>query len=185
MENINRSEAQRKLFNEENFCEAAALQGKNSIVPREAGIYAHWYRALPHTRIDASAMHKVGEWHLGYIGITLSKNGLRGRLNQHFRGNAEGSTVRYSLGSLMRRQLLLKGSKGKTKSWGAWETDLTTWMAGNMRFSFFPCANPKDLEVWFLKEFYLPINHKGNDECHFWPVLDITRQIARENSRRI
>jgi len=79
-------------------------------VPARPGIYAWYFRELPGC-VDATECAVHQGLTLLYIGISpkaLAKNGkppsrgtLRSRIRYHFRGNAEGSTLRLTLGCLM------------------------------------------------------------------------------------
>lgn len=81
-----------------------------SPVPLEPGIYGWYFRQVP-AQIDVSGCHSIGGLTLLYVGISPkappangrppSRSSLRKRLQTHYCGNAEGSTLRKTLGCLL------------------------------------------------------------------------------------
>lgn len=80
-----------------------------SPVPQTAGVYAWYFRSLPGL-IDVAASHHHDGLPLLYVGIApkkpyadgrSSRSTLRQRVRYHYRGNAEGSTLRLTLGCLL------------------------------------------------------------------------------------
>lgn len=79
-------------------------------VPREPGVYGWWFRRVP-GGMDTSGCLKRDGFVLLYTGISPRRppsNGrgpssqrLRDRVRYHYSGNAEGSTLRKTLGSLL------------------------------------------------------------------------------------
>ncbi len=79
-------------------------------VPAQPGIYAWYFRELPGC-VDPTGCLTCGDLTLLYIGISpkapprngrsASRENLRKRIRYHFRGNAEGSTLRLTLGCLL------------------------------------------------------------------------------------
>lgn len=61
-----------------------------------------------------------------------SRENLQSRIRYHFRGNAEGSTLRLTLGCLLGLELRRVGS-GKRLTFAAGEARLTQWLADNAR----------------------------------------------------
>jgi len=83
-------------------------------VPVEPGVYA-WYFDRPPGGTPLENVHSVNGWSLLYVGISpraprpdgtsASRQSLRSRLRYHYRGNAYGSTLRLTLGSLLAEEL--------------------------------------------------------------------------------
>lgn len=98
---------------------------KNGPVPRASGVYAWYFKeAPPKVPLDNCIVHNG--LYLLYIGISPSKPSKHGkpssqnlskRIKYHYRGNAEGSTLRLTLGSLLSEYLsieLRRVGSGKT-----------------------------------------------------------------------
>ena len=79
-------------------------------VPTSPGVYA-WYFDAPVPLIDSTGCHRIDGRGLLYVGISPkapslkglppSRSTLRKRILTHYRGNAEGSTLRQTLGCLL------------------------------------------------------------------------------------
>src|SRR3954451_16461270 len=85
------------------------LNARPSPVPNAAGVYAWYFASLP-SAIDVSGCHTHHGLPMLYVGIApkkpyadgrRSKSTLRQRVRYHYRGNAEGSTLRLTLGCLL------------------------------------------------------------------------------------
>ncbi|MGC2676620.1 MAG: hypothetical protein WA415_11555 [Mycobacterium sp.] len=86
-----------------------------SPIPPTPGVYGWWFRCLP-AAIDVSRCERKCDLTLLYVGISPSRpprNGkppsqqnIRKRITYHFRGNAEGSTLRKTLGCLLADELV-------------------------------------------------------------------------------
>src|SRR5262249_36176050 len=86
-------------------------------VPATAGVYAFYFDEPPRG-IDSKDCHRINQHTLLYIGIApkapplngraASKSHLRKRLQTHYFGNAEGSTLRRTLGCLLSAQLAIQ-----------------------------------------------------------------------------
>ena len=98
-----------------------------------------------------------------YVGIspkppsavgTPSRQTLRSRLRYHFRGNAEGSTLRLSLGCLLSQSLgieLRRVGSGRRMTFGAGERVLSDWLERNARVAWLACDEP-----WRIEEAHDP-----------------------------
>ncbi len=85
-----------------------------SPVPRVAGVYAWYFKTVP-LRVPAGDALIVAGLTLLYLGISprapwsngsgSSRQTLQSRLRYHMRGNAEGSTLRLTLGCLLADEL--------------------------------------------------------------------------------
>jgi hypothetical protein len=85
-----------------------------SPVPKSPGIYAWHFKNIP-PLVPAAGALTIGGLTLLYLGISpkapatngsrASRQSLRSRLQYHMRGNAEGSTLRLTLGCLLAEEL--------------------------------------------------------------------------------
>jgi hypothetical protein len=113
-----------------------------SPVPATAGVYAWYFGQVPGP-IDTSRCHVHDGLPMLYVGIAprkpyadgrRSKSKLRKRVPYHYRGNAEGSTLRLTLGSLLGNELgieLRRVGSGKRRTFSDGEARLSAWMAAN------------------------------------------------------
>ena len=82
----------------------SSVLNKPSPVPAQRGLYAWFFREIPGVTPTNACVVKEGLTLL-YVGISpkneTSRANLRTRICQHYRGNAEGSTLRRTLGILL------------------------------------------------------------------------------------
>src|SRR4051812_509910 len=93
---------------------AAEVLAASSAVPAAGGVYA-WYFDPPPGQVPVETCHRAHNHVLLYVGIAPKRppaNGskpssqtIRDRLRYHYRGNAEGSTLRLTLGTLLAEEL--------------------------------------------------------------------------------
>src|SRR5437660_197365 len=120
----------------------AEVLGRPSPVPAESGIYAWFFDQPPEPRIDTTGCVKSHGAALLYVGIAPkrppasgapgSRQTLRGRLKQHYAGNASGSTLRFTLGCLLadRPQIQLRRVGRTERLWfHDGEDTISGWMA--------------------------------------------------------
>ena len=131
--------------------------------PAVPGVYGWYFRNLPERiPVDGCATH--GEWLLAYVGISPSKRrsadgrpssqNLRTRVRYHFRGNAEGSTLRLTLGCLLEAELgteLRRVGSGRRMTFGPAEAKLSDWIRENARVVWTEHAEPWVLEDALIK----------------------------------
>jgi hypothetical protein len=130
----------------------AEVLSRPSPVPKSPGVYAWYFRNLDNL-VPSQAGISIGEFRLHYIGISPSappsngrlpsKQSHRHRLRYHMRGNAEGSTLRLSLGCLLSKQLgiqLRRVGSGKRMTFAAGEQRISEWLEDNARVAWFPCG---------------------------------------------
>jgi len=101
------------------------------------------------------------------------------------RGNAEGSTLRLSLGCILPEQLgiqLRRVGSGKRLTFGPGEQRLSEWLEENARL---PCAEPWTLESQLIATPNLPLNLEQNSRCGFHWVLTHLRRDARRLARQL
>src|SRR5262245_36359634 len=102
-------------------------------VPREPGVYAWYFREIPPGVPTTDCRQALGATLL-YVGISPKKppsgQDLRRRIRYHYCGNAEGSTLRLTLGCLLGLPLYRVAS-GKRRTFAYGEERLSNWMAEN------------------------------------------------------
>lgn len=135
------------------------------------------------------------EYYLVYSGISPDKKGkpnskstLRTRLRTHYFGNAEGSTLRRTLGILLAQQsgfpLRRVGSGKRMTFTHLGEQWLDHWMEENTRISWILDPEPWVLEENMFKSVSLPLNLKGNEHV-FKNTLSTLRKEAIHQARML
>ncbi|MFJ6086529.1 GIY-YIG nuclease family protein [Streptomyces sp. NPDC092369] len=114
-----------------------------------------------------------------------STQNLRKRVRYHYRGNAAGSTLRLTLGSLLGLELRRVGS-GKRMTFGkAGEAILSQWMADKARVCWVEQNEPWTLESQLISELDLPLNLDQNSHNAFHSQLKGLRAQARQRAREL
>jgi hypothetical protein len=167
-----------------------------SPVPAAGGVYGWWFLRLP-PLVDARDCHRHGELTLLYAGISprqplrngrpASQQNLRRRLQTHYAGKAEGSTLRKTLGCLLSAELgiqLRRIGPGTRRTFVAGEQILSAWMADNAFVSWVIRERPWELEDDLIAAVDLPLNLEGNSRNRFHQVLTQTRAqcVAQANA---
>jgi hypothetical protein len=167
-----------------------------SPVPAAGGVYGWWFRRLP-PLVDARHCHLHGHLRLLYAGISprqpprngnpSSQQTLRQRLRIHYAGNAEGSTLRKTLGCLLSGELgiqLRRVGSGSRKTFAEGEQILSAWMADNAFVSWVTREHPWELEDDLIAAVDLPLNLEGNSRNRFHQVLTQARArcVAQANA---
>jgi hypothetical protein len=159
-----------------------------SQVPKTAGVYAWYFRQLPGA-VSVDGCHRWDGMPMLYVGIApkrpyrdgrQSKSHLHQRVRYHYTGNAEGSTLRLTLGSLLSDALgiqLRRVGSGTRRTFSDGEQRLSEWMAENA----FVCRL-EDGEPWFIEEllierYDIPLNLDQNKRNRFHPELTAARDI--------
>lgn len=166
-----------------------------SVVPPAPGVYAWYFNVVP-PNVPIGYAHRFDGHSLLYIGISPSRppaNGkapsrqnLRQRLRYHFRGNAEGSTLRLTLGSLLAPQLgirLTRVGSGTRLTFAEGESTLSDWMADHARVCWMPHEAPWEEEERLIDALDLPLNLAGNKEHTFAAQLSAIRSAAKAQAR--
>lgn len=162
-------------------------------VPTEPGAFGWWFSSVP-AAIDASGCQQRDGLTLLYVGIAPTPppaNGkrpisqdLRKRIRYHFGGSgasAEGSTLRKSLGVLLKDELgieLRRIGSGERSTFAGGEAVLTQWMAENSRVSWVLHPEPWVFEDTLIHGLDLPLNLQNNDHNPFVPELKKLRREA-------
>jgi hypothetical protein len=168
-----------------------------SPVPSSPGVYAWFYDAIP-GGIDAIGTFGNAFGRLLYIGISPkepptngrppSRSTLRRRLQTHFAGNAEGSTLRRTLGCLLAKEsgFLLRrvGSGLRMTFTNPGEQWLDEWMAAHARVVWTETPTPWVVEREVLASgIPLPLNIQDNPCAEHVEVLKRVRGEAMAAAR--
>lgn len=166
-------------------------------IPSRAGVYAWYFRELPDA-VDASDCMRVGDLTLLYVGISPkapSKNGkppsrqtLRSRILYHYRGNAEGSTLRLTLGCLLSEKLgieLRRVGSGTRRTFSQGERLLSAWMETNALACWSECNEPWVAEEQLITTLSLPLNLDQNARHSFCSDLKAIRKKAADRAREL
>ena len=167
-----------------------------SPVPPASGVYAWFFRDVPDIVPTKGCLTHVGLTLL-YVGISPDKQGkpkssqtLRHRVRYHYRGNAEGSTLRRTLGVLLAPQsgFLLRrvGTGGNRMTLtNPGERWLDAWMRENAFVTWTEHEQPWLLEDELLRTMSLPLNLKGNSHHAFRARLSALRRQANAHAREL
>ena len=178
-----------------NLHSRAEVLNRPSPVPAKNGLYAWYFADVPQIVSTAGCLTVDGKTLL-YIGIAPDKSSkpnsrqsLLGRVRYHYRGNAEGSTLRRTLGVLLESKsgfpLRRVGSGTRITLTHAGERYLDEWMGRNAFVAWMACPEPWVLERELLGKFSCPLNLKDNDHHAFAPVLRRMRSEALRRAREM
>jgi len=165
-------------------------------IPVTGGVYGWWFDVPPAVMDISGCYERAGYWLL-YTGISPtrppangrppSKSGLRKRIRTHCAGNAEGSTLRKTLGCLLSEQLdieLRRVGSGNRRTFVRGEKALSAWMGQHARVGFELHERPWELEDHLMASLDVPLNLQGNSRNRFHPELTAARSksVARANA---
>ena len=165
-------------------------------VPALAGVYAWFFDWCPQGIAPEQLVHSFG-FMLLYVGIApgppsapgkSSRETLRSRLRHHFRGNAEGSTLRLSLGCLLSQSLsieLRRVGNGRRMTFGAGERALDDWLGRSARIAWMVCDEPWKTEEYLIRTVSLPLNLDQNRHQLFHSELSRIRRVAKARAREL
>lgn len=170
-------------------------------VPKEHGVYGWFFKEIPEATPTERCITK-GDLTLLYVGISptreRSSQNLRKRIKYHYRGNAEGSTLRRTLGVLLTDKSdfpLRRVGRGKRMTFThLGEQWLDRWMEQNAFVCWFEHPIPWDVEAGIFEALSLPLNIQDNSHHAFSgelkrlrkEAISLARQepIAREENQR-
>ena len=166
-----------------------------SPVPTENGLYAWYFRDIP-PHVPTDACLKFNGDTLLYLGIAPdkankpnSRSSLRKRICQHFRGNAEGSTLRRTLGALLEEKsnfpLRRVGSGKRITLTHAGEQYLDEWMDKNAFVAWAVHPDPWLIEHDLLRKLSCPLNIADNSHHPFYSILRKIRSEALLRAREM
>lgn len=167
-------------------------------IPKRPGVYAWFFKEIPPTVLIINCI-KHGDLTLLYIGISPSKppmNGkppskqtLQSRIRYHFQGNAEGSTLRMTLGCLLSNKLGIElrrvGSGHRMTFTRDGEKKLSDWMNTNAFVSWVEHPQPWVLEDEAINSLSLPLNLRDNGTHSFWSTLSKQRSDMKRRAKEL
>ena len=159
-------------------------------VPAKRGVYAWYFSEIP-PGVPTSGCVTFDGHTLLYIGISpkndSSSQNLRRRIRHHYAGNAEGSTLRLTLGVLLAERsdfpLRRVGSGSRMTLTHLGEQWLDGWLQANAKVCWFEHDQPWVLEETLLTRLSLPLNLQGNSHHPFSTQLTGLRQEAKRAAR--
>jgi hypothetical protein len=173
--------------------------GGVATVPKGPGLYGWFFQQTPPGVPLQNCLFRDG-MPLLYIGIapkapwmsgTIQKEStqsLRHRIRYHYRGNAEGSTLRLTLGCLLAFQLgleLRRVGSGRRMTFGLGEAKLSQWMASHAYVTWFEHVTPWEPEAQIISNLSLPLNLAGNGAHPYWLDLRNIRAAARNRAKAL
>jgi hypothetical protein len=164
-----------------------------SPVPKKNGLYGWYFDEVPPDVPTDGCLTFNGKTLL-YLGIAPDKANkpesgasLYSRILNHYSGNAEGSTLRRSLGVLLaptsRFPLRRVGAGRRFTLAPAGEEHLDTWMAKNAFVAWTVHPEPWTLEKDLLRIISCPLNIMHNKHHTFVAVLKQRRALALAQAR--
>lgn len=148
--------------------------------------------------MPAAECHKTRWGSLLYIGISPkapprngrspSRQNLRTRVRYHYRGNAAGSTLRLTLGSLLAAELLIqlrRVGSGQRLTFAEGEQVLSNWMGDHARVCWVTSSEPWELERSLIRKLVLPLNLDQNQHSGFHAQLTAARAQQRSVARQL
>lgn len=161
-------------------------------VPAVNGVYFWWFKEIPPGVPTEGCLTHEG-YTLLYVGISPDKKGkpnsranLKTRIKTHYSGNAEGSTLRRTLGVLLAKKshfpLRRVGSGTRTTFTHLGEQWLDLWMEENAKVCWIPHEEPWVLEETLIATVSLPLNIQGNKHP-FKTVLSAMRSRAMAEAK--
>jgi hypothetical protein len=185
------------LTRPERLYSRSEVLARPSPVPPKAGVYGWYFDEAPPGVITSRSVSSHG-CHLLYVGISPKRppmNGrppssqtLRSRISYHYRGNAEGSTLRLTLGSLLSERLgiqLRRVGSGSRYTFSSGEELLSAWMAGHAFVTWVPTDAPWLAEDHLIATLDLPLNLDQNARHPFQPSLKARRAQMRREAQRL
>ena len=161
-------------------------------VPAAPGLYAWYFGTIP-PGVPADGCVVLDGWTLLYAGISpknvTSRQHVRQRTTYHYRGNAEGSTLRLTLGILLEGlsgyPLRRVGSGKRMTFTHLGEQWLDEWMDENARVCWVECANPWLAERAMIDSVSLPLNIQENGHHGFSARLSALRSDTKARAREM
>lgn len=170
--------------------------GRPSPVPKAAGVYAWYFKTVPGD-IDVGDCHIFGGMPMLYVGIApkkpyadgrRSKSTLHQRVRYHYRGNAEGSTLRMTLGVVLSESLgieLRRVGGGRRRTFSEGELKLSAWMGENAFVCWLGDQEPWSLEEYLIARYDVPLNLDQNQRNRFHPELSAARKAAKQRAAEL
>lgn len=166
------------------YCRSQVLS-KPCPVPAEGGLCAWYFKEIPCNTPTDGCVVKDGITLL-YVGIS---GNLRERVKHCFgKNNAEGSTLRRSLGVLLTKKSgypLRRVGSGKSMTFTPLgESWLNDWMEQNAFVCWMTHANPPEIKAKLINHVSPPLNIEGNNNT-FSKRLNKMRKEAIRMARKM
>lgn len=171
--------------------------GRPCPVPDESGVYGWYFGDVP-DGVELTGCVTHGSLPLLYVGISpkrppangrpQSEQTLRTRIKYHMRGNAEGSTLRLTLGCLLASRLgleLRRVGSGSRMTFSSGEGILNSWLSDNAFVCWSPCPEPWLVEEEIIRTVSLPLNLDQNQHHPFHRQLSAIRSRAKQRARSL
>jgi len=179
------------LLNPQKLWTRVEILAKPGPVPKAPGFYAWYFDEVP-VQVPTTNCVVRDRAVLLYIGIAPesadSKQNLRTRLRFHMKGNAEGSTLRRSLGCVLAGQLRIElrraGASSRT-TFGPGEAILDEWLTQHARVTWHTFPEPWVHERQIIRAVSLPLNLEYNDHHPFRAVLSDLRSKAKKRAKTL
>ena len=159
-------------------------------IPKAAGVYAWYFNRVP-GGVDVRGCHVYGDMPMLYTGIApkrpyadgrRSSTTLHQRVRYHYTGNAEGSTLRLTLGCLLAGELgieLRRVGSGSRRTFSEGEKKLSAWMNANAFVCWTEHPEPWTLEEQLISRYDLPLNLDQNKRNAFYVELSAIRKATK------
>ena len=152
-------------------------------LPEEGGLCAWYFKEIPSITPNGCVMKD--DFTLLYVGST---GNLRERVKCHFTGNAEGSTLRRSLGVLFAEKSgypLRRVGSGKSMTFTPpGESWLNDWMEQNAFVCWTTHLKPSEAKLCIIKNVSPPLNIEGNKHT-FSKILSKMRREAKRKAGKL
>ena len=136
-----------------------------SLLPETAGVYLAYFRHEAGLLAATQQVHhsndlptKLGEFDLLYLGA--SEDSIRGRILKHLKGDLRRSSLRRTVGVLLREQLSLSLCEANRANFhfGDGEVRLSRWLAENSAFAFIETEDAFRFEKFLIQKLGPPLN---------------------------
>jgi hypothetical protein len=180
------------FFKESPIFKREEILKEPDIIPSQRGVYAWFFRSIP-PLVPASDCYVRDDLTLLYVGISpknaASRQNLRKRICYHYKGNAEGSTLRLTLGTLLSAEhdfpLRRVGSGRRMTFTHLGEQWLDGWMAENAFVCWTEHNEPWQLEHQIFQTYSLPLNIQDNRHHPFYASLTAMRSEAKRLAKEM
>jgi hypothetical protein len=163
-------------------------------IPAGPGVYGWWFDDIP-PEVPVERCRVSEGRILLYVGISPkrpptsgrppSSQTVRSRVKYHYRGNAEGSTLRLTLGVLLGDRLgieLRRVGSGTRRTFSSGEMLLSAWMAEHAWVSVVEDPEPWLIEDHLIRTLDLPLNLDQNRHHVFHARLSGCRADAKRRA---
>lgn len=172
------------------------LISNQHLIPTDSGIYLWFFKEFPSQLIHTGSCVKKDDLTLLYLGIvpknSVGRRHLRDRIyGNHINGNAESSTLRLSLGCLLREQLSIQLRCVNNENTFRFctfdghdgEPVLTNWMRENAFVSWVIDSTPWTSEKVLIQSHNLPLNIQHNGQNANVTILKTVRKNSKNYAR--